>query len=285
MKYALIAEHLGQYPIKLMCRVMEVSRSGFYKWRKRPPSATQLRREALKSKVVELFSEFKARYGAPRLAGELKDAGLPYSKNFVANIMRLRGMRARNGKGFHYCPASPTMINMEYNLLRRRFHAEGPNQKWVTDIAYIWVNGRWLYLATVMDLYSRAIVGWKLDTSMTEKLAMDALRMAFANRNVQPGLIIHSDRGVQFRSVKYLDLVRSQDCRPSMSRQGNCWDNAVMESFCSRLKVELIYAEQYASIEAVRSGIFEYIEIFYNRKRRHSALGNISPAEFERRCA
>ncbi len=206
-------------------------------------------------------------------------------KNLVANIMRLRGIRARNGKGFHYRSASPTMANVEENLLRRRFCAKGPNQKWVTDITYIWVNGRWLYLATVMDLYSRAIVGWKLDSSMTEKLVMGALRMAFASRDLQPGLIIHSDRGVQFRSVKYLDMVRSRGCLPSMSRQGNCWDNAVMESFYSRLKVELIYAEQYASIEAVRSGIFEYIEIFYNRKRRHSALGNISPAEFERRCA
>ena len=150
---------------------------------------------------------------------------------------------------------------------------------------YIWVDGGWLYLATVMDLYSRAIVGWKLDTSMTEKLAMDALRVAFANRDVQPGLIIHSDRGVQSRALKYLDLVRSKNCLPSISRQGNFWNSAVMESFYSCLKVELIYAEQYTSIEAVRSGIFEYIEIFYNRKRRHSALGNISPAELERRCA
>ena len=280
-----IAEYLGQYPVTLMCRALNVSRSGFYKWHNRRPSARQLRREQIEGKVVELFAEYKARYGAPRLAHELKDAGLPCSKNFVANIMRYRGIRARNGKGFHYRPASPTMINVEENRLRRRFHAEAPNQKWVTDITYIWVKGSWAYLATVMDLYSRAIVGWKLDTSMTEKLVLDTLTMAFSRREVNPGLIIHSDRGVQFRSVKYLDLVRSSGCLPSMSRQGNCWDNAVMESFYSRLKVELIYAEQFGSMEEVRSGIFEYIEIFYNRKRRHSALGNISPAEFERRCA
>jgi len=280
-----IAEYLGQYPVTLMCRALNVSRSGFYKWHNRKPSARQLRREQIEGKVVELFAEYKARYGAPRLAHELKDAGLPCSKNFVANIMRYRGIRARNGKGFHYRPASPTMINVEENRLRRRFHAEAPNQKWVTDITYIWVKGSWAYLATVMDLYSRAIVGWKLDTSMTEKLVLDTLTMAFSRREVNPGLIIHSDRGVQFRSVKYLDLVRSSGCLPSMSRQGNCWDNAVMESFYSRLKVELIYAEQFGSMEEVRSGIFEYIEIFYNRKRRHSALGNISPAEFERRCA
>ena len=280
-----IAEYLGQYPVTLMCRALNVSRSGFYKWHSRKPSARQLRREQIEGKVVELFAEYKARYGAPRLAHELKDAGLPCSKNFVANIMRYRGIRARNGKGFHYRPASPTMINVEENRLRRRFHAEAPNQKWVTDITYIWVKGSWAYLATVMDLYSRAIVGWKLDTSMTEKLVLDTLTMAFSRREVNPGLIIHSDRGVQFRSVKYLDLVRSSGCLPSMGRQGDCWDNAVMESFYSRLKVELIYAEQYGSMEEVRSGIFEYIEIFYNRKRRHSALGNISPAEFERKCA
>ena len=281
----IIAEYLGQYPVTLMCRALNVCRSGFYKWHSRKPSARELRREQIEGKVVELFSEYKARYGAPRLAHELKDAGLPCSKNFVANIMRYRGIRARNGKGFHYRPASPTMINVEENRLRRRFHAEAPNQKWVTDITYIWVNGSWAYLATVMDLYSRTIVGWKLDTSMTEKLVLDTLTVAFSRREIKPGLIIHSDRGVQFRSVKYLDLVRSSGCLPSMSRQGNCWDNAVMESFYSRLKVELIYAEQYGSMEEVRSGIFEYIEIFYNRKRRHSALGNISPAEFERRCA
>lgn len=168
--------------------------------------------------MIELFGEFKARYGAPRLALELKAAGLPCSKNYVANIMRLRGIRARHGKGFRYRPASPTMFNVEHNLLLRRFRAERPNQKCVTDITYIWVNGRWLYLATVLDLYSRTIVGWKLDTSMAEKLAMDALSVAFPNRNVQPELIIHSDRGGQFRSVKYLDMMRSRDCLPSMSR-------------------------------------------------------------------
>ncbi len=280
-----IAEHLGQYPVTLMCRALMVPRSGFYKWHKRKPCARQLRREQIEGKVVELFAEYKARYGAPRLTHELKDSGLPCSKNFVANIMRYRGIRARNGKGFHYRPASPTMINVEENRLRRRFHAEAPNEKWVTDITYIWVKGSWAYLATVMDLYSRTIVGWKLDTTMTEKLVLDTLTMALSRREVKPGLIIHSDRGVQFRSVKYLDLLRSSGCLPSMSRQGNCWDNAVMESFYSRLKVELIYAEQYASMEEVRSGLFEYIEIFYNRKRRHSAIGNISPAEFERKCA
>ena len=157
-----------------------------------------------------------------------------------------------------------------------------PNQKWVTDITYIWVKDKWLYLATVMDLFSRSIIGWSLDLTMTEQLNTDALNMAFNRRNIAPGLLIHSDRGVQYRAIKYQDLIRSKGGVVSMSRRGNCWDNAVMESFYSRLKVELIYAEQYRSIDEARSGIFEYIEVFYNRLRRHSALGYVSPAEYER---
>ena len=157
--------------------------------------------------------------------------------------------------------------------------------KWTSDITYIWVRDRWLYLATVMDLFSRKIVGWALDTTMTEALISTALKMALALRKTEPGLIIHSDRGVQYRAHKYQDLIRSHGGQISMSRKGNCWDNAPMESFFSRLKVELIYAEQYQSIEEAKSGIFEYIEIFYNRIRRHSAIGYTSPAEFERLCA
>ncbi|WP_417784448.1 IS3 family transposase [Terasakiella pusilla] len=149
----------------------------------------------------------------------------------------------------------------------------------------MWVRDRWLYLATVMDLYSRSIVGWALDTHMTEQLITDALQMAFKRRDIEPGLIIHSDRGVQYRTNRYQALIECHGCKPSMSRKGNCWDNAVMESFFSRLKVELIYAEQYRSIDEAKSAIFEYIEVFYNRVRRHSALGYVSPAEYERKCA
>src|SRR5690606_34508317 len=149
----------------------------------------------------------------------------------------------------------------------------------------IWVKEKWLYLATVMDLYSRRIVGWALDRTMTEKLAMDAMEMALKQRRAKPGLIVHTDRGVQFRSNRYLRLLETHGCRPSMSRQGNCWDNAVMESFYSRLKVELIYAENYASVDRLKSDMFEYIEVFYNRTRRHSTLGYVSPVDYERKYA
>ncbi len=265
-----------------MCRALKVSRSGFYRWLSSPDSRWQLKRRLITANVLDVYARFKARYGAPRIAKELSALGISCSKNYVANIMHSEGLRARNGKAFKYSRHSPAMINVARNVLKRQFAVDKPNQKWVTDITYIWVKDQWLYLATVMDLFSRSIIGWSLDLTMTEQLNTDALQMAFVRRDIAPGLIIHSDRGVQYRAVKYQDLIRSQGGVVSMSRRGNCWDNAVMESFYSRLKVELIYAEQYRSIDEARSGIFEYIEVFYNRLRRHSALGYVSPAEYER---
>lgn len=239
----------------------------------------------MEQQVVDTYTEFKARYGAVRIASELNALNIPCSINYIADILRKEGLRARNGKAFNYSRHALTMHNVSDNLLRRRFTVDRPNTKWTTDITYIWVKDQWLYLATVMDLYSRSIVGWALDTSMTEALVTSALSMAFERRDIEPGLIIHSDRGVQYRSQKYIDYLKSKHCIASMSRKGNCWDNAPMESFFSRLKVELIYAERYDSISAAKSGIFEYIEVFYNRLRRHSAIGYVSPAEFERMTA
>ena len=265
-----------------MCRALKVSRSGFYCWLSCPDSRWKLKRRLITANVLDVYATFKARYGAPRITRELASLGISCSKNYVANIMHSEGIRARNGKAFKYSRHSPAMINVARNVLKRQFAVDKPNLKWVTDITYIWVKDKWLYLATVMDLFSRSIIGWSLDLTMTEQLITDALNMAFVRREIAPGLIIHSDRGVQYRAIKYQDLIRSKGGVVSMSRRGNCWDNAVMESFYSRLKVELIYAEQYRSIEEARSGIFEYIEVFYNRLRRHSSLGYVSPAEFER---
>lgn len=285
MKYALIREHLGQFPVSLMCKVLQVSRAGYYRWLDRPKSDQQLRREAMKEHVADTWATFKARYGAPRIAEELRALKLPCSVNYVAELLKVQGLKARNGKRFTYGGHPLTMNNVSDNLLWRRFGASGPNQKWTTDITYIWVDNKWVYLATVMDLYSRTIVGWALDSQMTEQLVTNALKMAFDRRDIQPGLIVHSDRGVQYRSQKYIDFMKRHGAQPSMSRKGNCWDNAPMESFFSRLKVELIYAEQFESTQEVKSAVFEYIEVFYNRLRRHSALGYVSPAEFERNAA
>lgn len=285
MKYALIAQFCQCYAVRLMCRVMGVSASGYYRWKQRPVSLREQRRAETEAAIMETYESFKARYGAPRIAKELTASGTPCSVNYVAGIMRAKDIRARNGKAFKYSRSSEAMTNVADNLLWRQFAAERPNQKWTTDITYIWVKDRWLYLATVMDLHSRYIVGWSLDMSMTETLITDALSMACGRREVSPGLIVHSDRGVQYRATGYQDYLRSKGCVPSMSRKGNCWDNAPMESFFSRLKVELVYAECFDSITAAKSAIFEYIEVFYNRKRRHSALGYFSPVEYERRCA
>ena len=199
--------------------------------------------------------------------------------------MHEQGIVARNGKAFNYGGHTLTMHNVAENKLWRDFSATAPNQKWVTDITYIWVEKRWLYLATVMDLYSRKIIGWSLDTNMTEQLITQAMQMAIDARGVESGLIVHSDRGTQYRSNSYVGFLERQGIQRSMSRKGNCWDNAVMESFYARLKVELIYAKNYQSIDEIRSGIFVYIEVFYNRKRRHSANNGLSPVDFEASAA
>ncbi len=281
MKYALMLQYLNQFSISLMCNVLGVHRSGFHRWRKQPVSNQKQRRDKIESLVKDTYEAFEAAYGAPRITQELNALGHPCSVNYVAKIMQENSMIARNGKAFNYGGHALTMHNVAENLLWRDFTAEAPNQKWVTDITYVWVQRKWLYLATVMDLYSRKIVGWSLDTNMTEQLITKAMEMAVSARGVTPGLIVHSDRGTQYRSNSYVSFLERLGVTRSMSRKGNCWDNAVMESFYARLKVELIYAKNYQSIDEARSGIFSYIEIFYNRKRRHSANDGLSPVEFE----
>ena len=275
-------DHLVDYSKSLMCRALSVSRSGFNKWLNRPESARTQRKNLYEQKVLETFEEFEAIYGAPRITDELNGLGFPCSENFIAKIMAEQGIRARNGKGFKYSQHSLTMNNVSENLLWRDFSADKPNQKWTSDITYIWVKNKWLYLATVMDLYSRRIIGWSFDETMTVELIEKALNMAFGSRKTTPGLIVHSDRGVQYRAQHYIDQLINKGCRISMSRKGNCWDNAPMESFFGRLKVELVYAKDFQSIEEARSAIFSYIEIFYNRKRRHSANGGISPVRLRK---
>lgn len=264
-----------------MCRVMAVSRSGYYQWQKADQPSHKRRERCLIAAIIALYKSFKARYGAPRITTELRAMGIHCCLNYVARLMQEAGLKARNGKAFKYSPSPEARYGLADNILKRHFAAERPNQKWTTDITYIRVQQRWLYLATVMDLYSRRIVGWALDTQMTETLITQALNMALGQRHIEPGLIVHSDRGVQYRATRYQSLIRRHGAIPSMSRQGNCWDNAAMESFFSRLKVELVYAETFKSVEEARSSLFEYIEIFYNRIRRHSTLGYLSPVDFE----
>jgi len=267
----------------MMCRLLGVSRSGFYAWLKRPESLRQQKRRRVGAAVEAVFFGFKKRYGAPRIMLELNAQGIRCCVNHVAQIMQEKGLRARNGKKFRYRAPVESKTYVSENLLARKFEAEAPNRKWVSDITYIRVGRTWLFLSVILDLFSRKVIGWAQNTHMRESLVMEAFDMAVSCRNLDGDLLLHSDRGVQYRSHEYQQALSNHGITCSMSRTGNCWDNAVMESFFSRLKVELIYAENFKSVDETRAALFEYIELFYNRKRRHSACGDISPHEFEQR--
>lgn len=264
-----------------MCGWLGVSPAGFYRWRDRDISPRERHQALVRLAVIDVFHQFNKRYGAPRIQEELEDLGIACCVNNVAQILQDEGLRARNGKSFKYTPTAYATSNVADNILNRNFKASKPDEKWVSDITYIDVDGEWMHLAVILDLFSRQIIGWAVDETMTTELILDAFNMAVARRNVKPGLILHSDRGVQYRAGEYQQALLDHRITPSMSRKGNCWDNAVMESFFARLKVELIYAEEYKSLEEAYTGLFEYIEVFYNRIRRHSSLGYVSPANYE----
>ena len=266
----------------MMCRLLEVSRAGFYAWLKRPVSERAKRRALVAEAVEATYFGFNKRYGAPRITVELNEQGVGCCLNHVAILLKEKDLRARNGKGFKYRARIESKTNVSENLLARQFESDAPNKKWVSDITYIKVGRIWLYLAVVLDLFSRKVIGWALDTHMREALILDAFTMAVSRRDIQGNVLLHSDRGVQYRGHDYQITLKENGVQCSMSRKGNCWDNAVMESFFSRLKVELIYAENYKAVEDARAGIFEYIELFYNRVRRHSAIGYMSPHEYEK---
>lgn len=271
----------GSHAIDKMCRWLDVSRSGYYKWRNRVPSEQAQRRAQVREAVILTFDRFKKRYGAPRIAVELRESGMDCSRNHVARLMAESGLKARNGKCFRFFPAPNAINHVSANLLGRDFSAAQPDEKWVSDITYIKLDRGFAYLAVIMDLFSRQIIGWALDSTMTSELIGRAFNMAMAKRQAKPGLILHSDRGVQYRSSDYQGLLYDHGIRPSMSRKGNCWDNAAMEAFFARLKVESIYAEPPRTTDEAYAQVFEYIELFYNNVRRHSAINYQSPKQYE----
>lgn len=282
MRYAFIESLKEEFSIVKMTRWLKVSRAGFYKWRGREPSFQSCYREFVREAVIDTFEQLKARYGAPRLTYELNESGIACSENHVAKLMADAGLKARNGKSFRYSPDGSEIKNVSKNHLNRNFDASMPNEKWVSDITYIPIRGGHVYLAAIMDLFSRKIIGWALDATMTTDLIERALNMATASRKCEPGLLLHSDQGVQYRSTQYVLAMYDEGITPSMSRRGNCWDNAAMESFFSRLKVEEVFSHSYSNLSEVYSSVFEYIEMFYNRVRRHSANDYVSPVEFEK---
>ena len=281
MKYALMAQCREEFPVTMMARVLGVSRAGFYEWLEREPSARTQRRERVGRALEEAFYRYKRRYGAPRLQRALKAQGLGCSENYVAKLMRARCLRAHNGKGYRHGRSAGSMSPAKPNVLDRNFSSDGPNRKWVSDITHIRVGRDWAYLAVVLDLYSRKVVGWALDTHMRETLILEALQLAQGRREVRPGLLLHSDQGVQYRGNEYQQTLQDMGIEASMSRKGNCWDNAVVESFFHTLKTELIYLEDYDTHEQARTAVFEYIEVFYNRQRCHSANGYLAPLIYE----
>ena len=284
MKYAFLQEHLTAYPVKVCCRVLGVSRAGYYAWRDRPVSPRARRREELTGKIRRVHEENRRVYGSPRVHRVLQAQGEQVCENTVARVMQTQQIRAQSKQKFvprttdsdHDQPVAP-------NLLDRQFAAAAPNQKWVVDLTYIPTDEGWLYLAGVLDLASRRLVGWAMAEHMQTDLVMAALRMALLHRRPPAGLLHHSDRGVQYASADYVHLLRTHQMEVSMSGQGDCWDNAAMESFWATLKTELVYREHYATRAQAQQSIFEYIEVFYNRQRLHSALGYLSPAAFEAR--
>ncbi|WP_370981589.1 IS3 family transposase [Agaribacterium sp. ZY112] len=281
MRYAFIESLRAEFSVKNMTGWLDVSRAGYYKWRLRQPSFQEEYRELVRAAVLDTFSKLKARYGAPRLTLELHDQGVACSVNHVAKLMSEAGLKARNGKNFRYSPDGSTLNNVSKNLLDRDFEASKPNEKWVSDITYIPIKGGHVYLAVIMDLFSRKIIGWSLDKTMTTGLITNALNMATATRECEPGLLLHSDQGVQYRSADYVLAMHDANITPRMSRRGSCWDNAAMESFFSRLKVEEVSGKTFNNLNEVYSSVFEYIEMFYNRVRKHSANDHVSPVEYE----
>lgn len=261
--------------------MLNVERSGFYSWLKRKPSKRQQANEALDKKIIGIFENHRSRYGSPRITDELHDKGEHCSKNRVARRMRYLGLKAKAKKKFKVTTDSVHNLPVASNLLNRDFTATAPNQKWCGDISYVWTDEGWMYLAVVIDLYSRAVVGWSIQSTMSRQLVCDALTMALWRRGFPRGVLFHSDRGSQYCSHDYQKMLKHYGLISSMSRKGNCWDNAVAESFFHSLKTELIYAEKYATREIAKQSIFQYIEVYYNRFRRHSTIGSIAPMVFE----
>ena len=284
MRYAFVERHRTVWPVRTMCRVIEVSHSGFYDWVERQPSRRTQANQILKACIQDSHHASDRTYGSPRVWLDLRDWGYPCSENRVARLMRQLGLKARSKRRRQ---PSDTGLRPEHsiapNLLDRQFAAASPNQRWVADFTYIWTAEGWLYLAVVLDLYSRRAVGWSMHASMTAQLVIDALMMAIWRRGKPSMLMHHSDQGSQYTSEDFQRLLTDQGITCSMSRKGECWDNAAMESFFSSLKMERVHRRRYKTRDEARADVFDYIERFYNPKRRHSTLNGISPVEFEKR--
>ena len=283
MRYECIHRRRNSYPVDRMCRLLKVSSSGYYAWRMRPESTRARRDRKLLAQIRTVYEESDGTYGARRVRMELAETGFACGRRKVAKLMRSAGLRGCPTKRYKGrsggLPGGPAPAN----LLQQDFTATEINHRWACDVTYVGTSQGFLYLAVVMDLYSRRIVGWSMSRRINRHLTLDALQMALSYRHPKGGLIHHSDQGAQYLSNDYQLLLKRYGITCSMSRRGNCYDNAAVESFFSLLKRERIYRRHYRTRDEARADIFDYIERFYNRQRRHSTLGNISPVEFEKR--
>jgi len=285
MTYHFLTEQRSQYAVSRMCEVLGVSRSGYYAWCRQHPSQREQLNQVLLTHIRAIYAASRQTYGSPRVHAELVARGLACNRKRVERLMRLAHLQARRPHRRRVTTQVDGALPIAPNRLNRDFQAIAPNQKWVSDITYVPTDEGWLYLATVMDLYSRRIIGWAMQDTLADELTQAALQMAFRQSRPARGLLHHSDRGSQYASAEYQTLLTAHHGVPSMSRAGNCYDNAPMESFFSTLKTELVHQRHYRTRAEARQDIFAYIEGFYNTQRRHSALGYRSPIEFERLTA
>lgn len=284
MRYAAIHRCRLQYSVRMMCRAMGVSRSGYYDWVDRPASARAQRHRTLTEKIRYFHQTSRDTYGSPRICEDLVRAGEHIGKNTVALLMQRAGIVPKTVRKFRVTTDSRKTVPAP-NRLEREFVAKHPNQRWVSDITFIPTRQGWLYLAVIIDLYSRAVIGWAMHKRMKTELVTDALKMALMRRKVRRSLLLHSDQGSQYAAATYRAIVAQNGIEYSMSRKSNCRDNVVAESFFHTLKTELVHHEDYHSRTEAKASIFEYIEVFYNRQRRHSHIGQMAPLAFEKAAA
>lgn len=281
MRFRFIQVEKANYPVALMCRLLEVSTSGFWAWCRRPQSPRAREDQRLLVQIQASHTASRQTYGSRRVHHDLKATGETVGRQRVARLMKAAGLRSHSRRPYRVTTDSNHQQPVAPNGLARDFRANEANHKWAADISYVRTRSGWLYLAVVLDLYSRRVVGWAMSQRITRQLALDSLQMALTQRGQPQQLLHHSDRGSQYASKDYQRLLQNHGIECSMSRRGNCWDNAVVESFFATLKTELVHRTDYLNPEAARRAIFEYIEVFYNRQRRHSTLGYQTPAEFE----
>jgi putative transposase len=281
MRLAFVHAEKACFPVVALCRVVGVTRQGYYAYASRRPCERVSNEAHLRERLRAIHAESRGTYGSPRLLAALRAEGTHVGKRRVERAMRSMGLAARMRRRFRVTTKANPAHGVVSNTLARRFQASKPNERWVTDISYVWTEEGWCYLAVILDLFSRAVVGWSLDANLSTKLPLAALDMAVKRRNPGRGLLHHSDRGCQYTSNDYVAALNDLGIELSMSRRGNCWDNAVAESFFATLKTELVYGRSWPTRHQLRAAVFDYVEVFYNRKRLHSTLNYKTPAQIE----